>query len=111
MNYHVRQSLHTLFGAAMMFSGVALVYALIIAVHNLLFASGGDSGGATLIVLAIVAVALYIYFIPTIVAWKRNHPDKRAVLVINMLLGWCLIGWVVAMVWAVKSIRVDYQYR
>ncbi|MGC1908320.1 MAG: superinfection immunity protein [Candidatus Dormiibacterota bacterium] len=36
------------------------------------------------------------YFIPTFVAFDR-HRRRAAVLAINLLLGWTLIGWVVAL--------------
>lgn len=52
-----------------------------------------------------------LYLLPTIYAGSRSHPDMGAILTINLLLGWTLIGWVVAMAWAAKSIRADQQYR
>jgi hypothetical protein len=46
-------------------------------------------------------VMLGIYFLPTIVAWgKRN---ETAILVLNLLLGWSGLGWVIALVWALKE--------
>jgi cytochrome c biogenesis protein CcdA len=41
-----------------------------------------------------------IYFIPSIVAISRDHPSKGAVIILNILLGWTFIGWVVAIVWS-----------
>jgi Superinfection immunity protein/zinc-ribbon domain len=35
------------------------------------------------------------------VAW--NKPDFGSVLAINFFLGWTLVGWVVALAWALKS--------
>lgn len=46
---------------------------------------------------------LVVYFYPSMVAHYRGHPNASAIGVLNLLLGWTLIGWVVAMVWAVKS--------
>jgi Superinfection immunity protein len=43
------------------------------------------------------------YFLPTIVAFARSKRDTAAILLLNFLLGWTVIGWVVALVWAVKN--------
>jgi len=41
-----------------------------------------------------------IYFLPSILGYnKRNF---SSILMLNFLLGWTLIGWVVAIVWAVS---------
>lgn len=49
------------------------------------------------------ALMAYLYFIPSLIAGKRSHPDSSAILIVNLLLGWSLIGWVVAIAWALKS--------
>jgi hypothetical protein len=46
-----------------------------------------------------------IYFIPTIVAVVRHAPDIRVVILINLLLGWTLIGWVVALGMATRKAK------
>jgi hypothetical protein len=50
-----------------------------------------------------LVVLLVLYFLPAIVAARGNHWNKWAIFVLNLLLGWTLIGWVMAMVWAVKK--------
>jgi len=42
------------------------------------------------------------YFLPSILAFARNKRDTGAILVLNILLGWTVIGWVIALVWALK---------
>jgi hypothetical protein len=44
-----------------------------------------------------------MYFLPTILAFARNKRDTAAILLLNLFLGWTMIGWVVALVWAVKA--------
>jgi hypothetical protein len=56
---------------------------------------GGGIGG--LVVVLILAV---FYFIPSLVARDRMHPSLQAVFALNLLLGWTLLGWVAALVWA-----------
>lgn len=41
-----------------------------------------------------------IYFSPAINAYSKKKRNRKAVLVLNFFLGWTLIGWVVALVWA-----------
>ena len=44
-----------------------------------------------------------MYFLPSILAFARNKRDTTAILLLNIFLGWTVIGWVVALVWAVKT--------
>jgi hypothetical protein len=44
-----------------------------------------------------------MYFLPSIVALARSKRDITAILLLNLLLGWTVIGWVVALIWAVKT--------
>jgi hypothetical protein len=50
----------------------------------------------------------FFYFLPAIVALVRERHDKISIFLLNFLLGWTLIGWVVALIWACKSERVVY---
>ena len=45
-------------------------------------------------------VCWIIYFAPAIVATVRHKKNAGAVLVLNFLLGWTVLGWVGALVWA-----------
>jgi hypothetical protein len=44
-----------------------------------------------------------IYFLPSIIALARSKRDIAAIFVLNFLLGWTAIGWVIALVWALKQ--------
>jgi Superinfection immunity protein len=43
------------------------------------------------------------YFLPTILAGSRHHHNGGAIFIINLLLGWTLVGWAVALAWAFTS--------
>ena len=47
------------------------------------------------------------YLAPLIVALSRRSSDLRAVFVLNVLLGWSIIGWIWALALAVKPERVS----
>jgi hypothetical protein len=49
-----------------------------------------------------------LYFLPTIVALLREKYDKVSIFLLNFFLGWSVIGWIVALVWACKNDRVVY---
>ena len=48
----------------------------------------------------IVVVFIWVYFLPTIVARKRKHKDESAIFVLNLLAGFTILFWIVALVWA-----------
>jgi hypothetical protein len=44
-------------------------------------------------------IGFFIYFLPAFVA-GRNHKRSDSIFLLNLLLGWTFIGWVVALIWA-----------
>lgn len=44
-----------------------------------------------------------MYFLPSIVALIKGKRDRLAIFLLNFFLGWSVIGWVVALVWAAKN--------
>jgi 4-amino-4-deoxy-L-arabinose transferase-like glycosyltransferase len=43
------------------------------------------------------------YLIPTVIAAWRDHPKKTGIFLINLLLGWTVVGWLVALIWALTG--------
>ena len=50
----------------------------------------------------IFGVGFLFYFLPSIVAAARSKRDLVSIFVLNLLLGWTAIGWVVAFLWELK---------
>ena len=50
--------------------------------------------------LFVLAVVLFIYFLPYYFARKHGKKNKEAIFILNLFLGWTFVGWVVAAVWA-----------
>jgi predicted PurR-regulated permease PerM len=48
----------------------------------------------------VLGLIIAIYFAPIIVAVDRCHPNLVPITIINIFLGWTLIGWVVALCWS-----------
>jgi len=53
--------------------------------------------------LVSVLLLIALYWTPTIVATIRKAPNTRAVVVINFLLGWTVVGWIAALVMACRT--------
>ena len=50
--------------------------------------------------LLLVLIVILLYFIPSFGAASRNHRNKAAIIVLNIFLGWSVIGWIAALVWS-----------
>jgi len=48
-------------------------------------------------ILLLIVIIVFIYFIPSIIAFKRNHAYKNIILVLN-IFG---ITWIFALIWAI----------
>lgn len=44
-----------------------------------------------------------IHFLPTIIAALRRGRNVVGIFLLNLLLGWTVIGWVIALVWALRD--------
>lgn len=47
-----------------------------------------------------ILFGIAMYFLPAIVAHHRQHVSFGAILLVNLLLGWSIIGWIVCFAWA-----------
>lgn len=60
------------------------------------------NGFGKLVAFSFFLFAPVLYLQPTIEALLRKSRDIQSIALVNVLLGWSLIGWVVAMVWAIR---------
>jgi hypothetical protein len=44
-----------------------------------------------------------MYFLPSIIAVIRSKRDLLSIFLLNFFLGWTMIGWIIALVWAAKT--------
>lgn len=54
-----------------------------------------------LIIISVIFLALY--FLPTIVAWRREKSNLTSIFLLNLLLGWSFFGWIASLVWACSN--------
>jgi hypothetical protein len=60
-------------------------------------------------VLAVLGVLTVLYFLPTIIAVKRQKANVTPIVLVDLLLGWTVIGWIVALIWALSTQVVDKE--
>jgi hypothetical protein len=68
-------------------------------------ASAAAGAGIGVLVLIVIVIGIGAYFVPTIIALIRKVPNTGSVVAINLLLGWSLIGWAVALAMALRDQR------
>jgi hypothetical protein len=51
-----------------------------------------------LFAILLIAGGTFFYFLPSYIG--RHKRNARAIFTLNLLAGWTLVGWIVAMVWA-----------
>lgn len=56
-----------------------------------------------LLVLVILGV---VYFLPTIIAFHRQHPNRWVILILNVVLGGTIIVWLGCLVWAFRAVHI-----
>lgn len=64
--------------------------------------SGTNTAAAVATFVFFIAVPV-LYFLPSIEAKINQNPNMTPILVVNLFLGWTLVGWVVALAWAHKK--------
>jgi len=53
--------------------------------------------------VVLLLVSFGIYFLPTICVVFGKRKNAMAITVLNLFLGWTIIGWVVSLVWALTD--------
>lgn len=38
-----------------------------------------------------------VYFLPSLLAWRRNHRWRQKIMLANLLVGWTVIGWAICL--------------
>lgn len=54
--------------------------------------------------------ALALHFLPTIIAGVRHARHFGWILVINLLLSWTGVGWIIALIWSICDTPRYYYY-
>lgn len=64
-----------------------------------------------LLFLPFLLPLLALHFLPAIIAGVRHGQNFGWILLVNVLLSWTVIGWIVALIWAIcDTPRYVYPY-
>lgn len=77
--------------------------------HGLAAVAPGSGAASSVVLVVFVIILFAAYFIPGIVASVRHVPNQASVWIINVFLGWTLVGWVVALAMAARSQLPSHQ--
>ncbi len=55
--------------------------------------------------LAFLTLITSGYLIPALIAHSRRHHNSASIFWLNFLLGWTIIGWIIALAWACSRVR------
>ena len=63
-----------------------------------------QKGGAAVLLTFLLILALFAYFLPTVMASSRGHQNIGMIFLTNLLLGWTVLGWIAGLVWAATAV-------
>jgi|GEM_PF-5692664 len=68
---------------------------------NVLLLSGSEYELASNLVWVFPALGFFYYFIPSLLG--RKKANSQSIFLVNLLLGWTIIGWAYALIMALRS--------
>jgi Superinfection immunity protein len=83
------------------FHGIAFVAFVVISAFVLRWILNTEPAVIEAIVGIVGAVLLTaLYSLPAIIAYRKLQPNRVSILLVNLIFGWTVIGWFVALLWA-----------
>lgn len=92
----VKISKHDAFSLLMVVSIIGVV-AFMIA----LFSSAKEGMGAVAGSFCLMMAAISAYMLPTFAAILKKHRNIPGIAILNIALGWTVLGWIGALIWAI----------
>lgn len=53
--------------------------------------------------VGLMAVVVIVYLLPSLLALMRRHRSLPAIVFVNTVLGWTVVGWFWAMIWSLTG--------
>ena len=80
-----------------------LILTLLLSASFPVFAASDEvEVGVYILIFFVSIIGIAIYFLPTIIAFKRSHRNRWIIFVLN-IFGATLILWVIALVWSLNK--------
>ena len=51
----------------------------------------------------LLVVGAILYFVPTVLAWWMHVKSAKAIFYVNLVFGWTIVGWIVALMWVMAE--------
>lgn len=61
------------------------------------------SAGFVFTLVAWIILLLVLYLTPVILAYSLGSTHGKEILILNITLGWTILGWLAALIWAIAS--------
>ena len=55
------------------------------------------------IYIAMLIPLILLYFLPSIIALNKKDKNIVTIIIINLFLGWTVIGWIFTLIWVIKN--------
>lgn len=52
--------------------------------------------------IVVLAAVVALYFLPALIADRRRRHDLLIIAMFNAMLGWTVLGWILALVWSLQ---------
>lgn len=65
---------------------------------------------AVMLLTLYFAFSIALYLLPGIIASIRGHRQQPAIWLVDILLGWTFVGWIVALVWACMTPEIQTRF-
>jgi hypothetical protein len=66
----------------------------------------GFEGPAHLVMGSMILIILiWGALAPTLIAYRRGHHDRLAIMTLNILFGWTGLGWIIALIWSLTHVQ------
>lgn len=62
----------------------------------------------TILAMLGILIGYLVVIVPVIIAYRRQHPQRQAIAILTVLLGWIPVVWLVALIWALKQQPKSY---
>jgi ABC-type transport system involved in cytochrome c biogenesis permease component len=55
--------------------------------------------------LLFLPMLIPLFFLPSIIALLRGHQSRWAIFLLNLLLGWNSLCWIIALIWSATAVE------
>lgn len=64
---------------------------------------------STAVAFLITVLCVLVYFTPSIIAAVRHVHNFGTIIIVNVFLGWTIVGWIIALAMSFSTTKVHYN--